>query len=64
MDLWGHSWLSIHLNFILEVIEKATQRHRDSAGGIFEILLVVGIFLKSHHQIISVQTFLSVPKPK
>lgn len=64
MDLWGHSWLSIHWNFSLEVIEKAIQRHRDSAGGIFKILLKVGIFLKSHHQLITVQTFLSVPKPK
>ena len=64
MYLWGHSELSIHQNFSLEVIEKAIQRRRDSAGGIFEILLKIEIFLKSHHQIISVQTFLSVPKPK
>ena len=39
MDLWGHSDLRIHYNFSLEVIEKAIQRHRDSAGGIFKILL-------------------------
>ena len=64
MDLWGHSKLSVQSNFSLEVIEKAIQRHRDSAGGIFKILLKVEVFLKSPHQIITVQTFLSVPKPK
>ena len=64
MYLWGHSELSIHQNFSLEVIEKAIQRHRDSAGGIFKILLKIEVFLKSPHQIITVQTFLSVPKPK
>jgi hypothetical protein len=64
MDLWGHSELSIRWNFSLEVIEKAIQRHRDSAGGIFKILLKIKIFLKSPHQLITVQTFLSVPKPK
>ena len=64
MDLWGLSKLSIYQNFSLEVIEKAIQRHRDSAGGIFEILLEIEIFLNSHYQLITVQTFLSVPKPK
>ena len=64
MDLWGHSELSNRRNLSLEVIEKAIQRHRDSAGGIFEILLKMRNFLKSHHQLITVQTFLSVPKPK
>ena len=64
MDLWGLSELSIHRNFSLEVIEKAIQRHRDSAGGIFKILLKIKFFLKSPHQLITVQTFLSVPKPK
>ena len=64
MDLWGHSELSIFSNFSLEVIEKAIQRHRDSAGGIFKILLKIEVFLKSPHQLITVQTFLSVPKPK
>ena len=44
MDLWGHSELRIHYNFSLEVIEKAIQRHRDSAGGISKILLKIKIF--------------------
>ena len=48
MDLWGLSKLSIYQNFSLEVIEKAIQRHRDSAGGIFKILLKTVVFLKSH----------------
>lgn len=64
MDLWGHSEFSIRQNFSLEVIEKAIQRHRDSAGGIFKILLKIRVFLKSPHQLTTVQTFLSVPKPK
>ena len=64
MDLWGLSKLSIYQNFSLEVIEKAIQRDRDSAGGIFKILLKIRVFLKSPHQLITVQTFLSVPKPK
>ena len=44
MYLWGHSELNIRRNFSLEVIEKAIQRHRDSAGGIFKILLKTKIF--------------------
>ena len=44
MDLWGHSELRIHYNFSLEVIKKAIQRHRDSAGGISKILLKIKIF--------------------
>ena len=47
MDLWVHSELSIRWNFSSEVIEKAIQRHRDSAGGIFKILLIIEIFSNS-----------------